>query len=298
MYSAFDHWAHWSYMLTVPSMFSPCTQWVFGPLSPVSGTMGCYLEVPFCLLPTNQPREVSETVSIITTSAHNLPRHPSSAGDLTPKAWDPTPSATTTPTQSTPTGAKKSFVASLACHEHYLTTKIGLKPGMRVLDVGCSVSGPAREIARFTDVNIIGLNNNAFQVGRGTKYTKEAGLQDQVQFVMSSLGREQFGENSFDAVYSIEATCHASTWEGVYGEIPYNVHLTTDGHWALVNWLGHLPQTKHAIALTRGTIILKTQDQMASSRCGSNTRTTHSFLPSFLPPSSIPSLPVYTTSLL
>ena len=30
---------------------------------------------------------------------------------------------------------------------------------------------------------------------------------------------EQFGENSFDAVYAIEATVHAPTWEGVYGEI-------------------------------------------------------------------------------
>lgn len=31
--------------------------------------------------------------------------------------------------------------------------------------------------------------------------------------------REQFGENSFDAVYAIEATCHAPSWEGIYGEI-------------------------------------------------------------------------------
>ena len=36
MYSAFDHWAYWSHMLTGISMFSPCTQWVFGPLSPVT----------------------------------------------------------------------------------------------------------------------------------------------------------------------------------------------------------------------------------------------------------------------
>ena len=38
MYSAFDHWAYWSHMLTVISMFSPYTQWVFGPLSPVRST--------------------------------------------------------------------------------------------------------------------------------------------------------------------------------------------------------------------------------------------------------------------
>ena len=36
---------------------------------------------------------------------------------------------------------------------------------MRVLDVGCGVGGPARQIARFADVQIVGLNNNDFQVG-------------------------------------------------------------------------------------------------------------------------------------
>ena len=43
MYSAFDHWAYWSHMLTVISMFSPCTQWVFGPLSPVPVGQVCIL---------------------------------------------------------------------------------------------------------------------------------------------------------------------------------------------------------------------------------------------------------------
>ena len=36
MYSVFDHWAYLSHMLSVISMFSPCAQWVFGPLSPVN----------------------------------------------------------------------------------------------------------------------------------------------------------------------------------------------------------------------------------------------------------------------
>jgi len=40
MYSTFNHWAHWSHMLTVLSMFSPCTQWVFRPLSPVWRSSG------------------------------------------------------------------------------------------------------------------------------------------------------------------------------------------------------------------------------------------------------------------
>ncbi|KAL0959653.1 hypothetical protein HGRIS_011353 [Hohenbuehelia grisea] len=115
----------------------------------------------------------------------------------------------------------ESFAASLARHEHFLAHKMGLKAGMRVLDVGCGVGGPAREIARFADVNVVGLNNNDFQIGRARKYTKQAGLEGQVEFVKGDFMKlsEQFGEGSFDAVYAIEATVHAPSFEGVYGEI-------------------------------------------------------------------------------
>lgn len=134
----------------------------------------------------------------------------------------------------------EAFLAALARHEHYLAAQMNLKPGMRVLDVGCGVGGPAREIAQFTDCQIIGLNNNEFQVQRARKYTQKAGLENQVTFVKGDFMKlvEKFGENSFDAgifplfqlvflwrdvlcstVYAIEATVHAPTWEGVYGEI-------------------------------------------------------------------------------
>jgi sterol 24-C-methyltransferase len=115
----------------------------------------------------------------------------------------------------------EAFLASLARHEHYLASQMGLRPGMRVLDVGCGVGGPAREIARFSDAQIIGLNNNDFQIQRARKYTKKAGLEDQVTYVKGDFMKlaEQFGEGYFDAVYAIEATVHAPSWEGVYGEI-------------------------------------------------------------------------------
>ena len=59
------------------------------------------------------------------------------------------------------------FIASLARREHYLASQMVLHPGMRVLDDGCGDGDhdPAREIARFTDGRIIGLNND-FQIGR------------------------------------------------------------------------------------------------------------------------------------
>ena len=75
-----------------------------------------------------------------------------------------------------------------------------LKPGMRVLDVGCGVGGPAREIAGFADVQIVGVNNNNFQISRARKYTARRGQQNHFIFVKGDFMNlsEIFGEESFD----------------------------------------------------------------------------------------------------
>jgi len=115
----------------------------------------------------------------------------------------------------------EAFAQGIARHEHYLAAQIGIKANMRVLDVGCGVGGPAREICWFTDANIVGINNNVFQVDRATKYALKAGLGHKLTFEKGNFMdmASQFGENSFDAVYAIEATVHAPECEGVYGEV-------------------------------------------------------------------------------
>jgi sterol 24-C-methyltransferase len=52
-----------------------------------------------------------------------------------------------------------------------------------VLDVGCGVGGPAREIAKFTGAHITGLNNNDYQIERATRYAAREGLSHQLDFV-------------------------------------------------------------------------------------------------------------------
>lgn len=54
---------------------------------------------------------------------------------------------------------------------------------MNVLDVGCGVGRPAREIATFTGCRVVGLNNNKYQIDRAIAYTKKDGLSDRVSFV-------------------------------------------------------------------------------------------------------------------
>jgi sterol 24-C-methyltransferase len=75
------------------------------------------------------------------------------------------------------------FYQAVARHEHYLAAKIGIKDGDKVLDVGCGVGGPAREIAKFTGAHITGLNNNDYQIDRATRYAQKEGLADQLTYV-------------------------------------------------------------------------------------------------------------------
>ncbi|CCE62872.1 hypothetical protein TPHA_0D02350 [Tetrapisispora phaffii CBS 4417] len=129
----------------------------------------------------------------------------------------------------------ETFFASVARHEHYLAYKAGIKEGDLVLDVGCGVGGPAREIARFTGANIIGLNNNDYQIAKAKYYSKKFHLEDQLDFVKGDFMNMDFEPATFDKVYAIEATCHAPKLEGVYGEI-YKV-LKPGGVFAVYEWV-------------------------------------------------------------
>ncbi|KAJ0161994.1 Sterol 24-C-methyltransferase erg-4 [Colletotrichum tanaceti] len=115
--------------------------------------------------------------------------------------------------------AGESFRQGIARHEHYLAHVINIKKDMKVLDVGCGVGGPAREIAKFTGAYVTGLNINEYQVDRASRYALKEKMDKQVQFVQADFMNIPFDDNTFDAVYAIEATVHAPSLEAVYSEI-------------------------------------------------------------------------------
>ncbi|KAB8338800.1 hypothetical protein FH972_021745 [Carpinus fangiana] len=127
------------------------------------------------------------------------------------------------------------FRQALARHEHYLALMMNLRPGMRVLDVGCGVGGPAREIAKFTGATIVGLNNNDYQIDRANNYSVKQGLEKQLSYVKGDFMQMPFADNTFDAVYAIEATVHAPSLEGIYTEI-HRV-LKPGGVFGVYEWL-------------------------------------------------------------
>lgn len=127
------------------------------------------------------------------------------------------------------------FKQALARHEHYLAHVMGLRDNMNVLDVGCGVGGPAREICKFSGANITGLNNNDYQIDRATWYAQKEGLADKLKFVKGDFMQMSFADNTFDAVYAIEATVHAPSLEGIYSEI-FRV-LKPGGVFGVYEWL-------------------------------------------------------------
>ncbi|CRG88673.1 sterol 24-C-methyltransferase [Talaromyces islandicus] len=127
------------------------------------------------------------------------------------------------------------FHQAIARHEHYLAHVMGLKEGMKVLDVGCGVGGPAREIVKFSGVNVVGFNNNDYQIERATRYAQREGLADKLTFQKGDFMQMPFPDNSFDAVYAIEATVHAPKLEGVYSEI--RRVLKPGGIFGVYEWL-------------------------------------------------------------
>ena len=89
---------------------------------------------------------------------------------------------------------------------------------MMAVDLGCGVGGPLVEIARFSGARIVGVNNNAMQLERAAKRTETAGLDHLADYLKCDFMQVDAPDESFDAVYSIEATCCAPDKVGVYGE--------------------------------------------------------------------------------
>jgi len=127
------------------------------------------------------------------------------------------------------------FRQAVARHEHYLALKMNLQENAKVLDVGCGVGGPAREICKFSGANIEGLNNNDYQIERATNYAKREGLSHKLKFTKGDFMQMPYPDNSFDAVYAIEATVHAPSLEGIYSEI-FRV-LKPGGVFGVYEWL-------------------------------------------------------------
>jgi len=109
--------------------------------------------------------------------------------------------------------------ASILRHEHRLVDVLHIKAGQKVLDAGCGVGGPARAVANKSKAFVKGVTLNEYQIKRARAHTVNQGLTDLVSFEQGDFTKLVDADNSYDAAYGIESTCHSPTLEMVYGEI-------------------------------------------------------------------------------
>jgi cyclopropane-fatty-acyl-phospholipid synthase len=92
-------------------------------------------------------------------------------------------------------------------HKHDLVArKLGLRPGMRLLDVGCGWGGMVRHAAREYGVKALGVTLSEQQAAWGQRAIEEQGLSDLAE--VRHLDYRDVTETGFDAVSSIGLTEH------------------------------------------------------------------------------------------
>ena len=89
----------------------------------------------------------------------------------------------------------------LATKEH--VARLSLRPGMKVLDVGSGVGGPARYIAATTSATVDGVDLTHEFVEVATELTRRSGLSDKARFHQGDALALPFGGDHFDAAFCL-----------------------------------------------------------------------------------------------
>ena len=119
-----------------------------------------------------------------------------------------------------PLSPGESLAESQIRHQRLMISKMELREGMTVVDVGCGIGGPMRRVAREAGVRVVGVNNNENQLEKAKLLNAEAGLDHVCDYLAASfMDMGAFADNTFDRGYAIESTCHAPDKAGAFAEI-------------------------------------------------------------------------------
>lgn len=119
-------------------------------------------------------------------------------------------------------------------HDEDLAKLLQLEPGMKVADIGCGICGPLVTIAQASGAAITGINFNAKQNAKGATRVQRTGLSDSCTVLYADFMNVPLPDNSFDAIYSFEAICHAPNKRLAFFEL-YRL-LKPGGEVAIVDW--------------------------------------------------------------
>lgn len=131
----------------------------------------------------------------------------------------------------------ETFEESILRSEYFLALRTNIQPHHKVLDVGCGVGGPMRNIHQFTGAAITGVTINQYQVRVANQYSAQKGIGHKCRVFQGDFQKlqEQFEEESFDTAYAIESTCHSPDRRECFKRI--NHCLKKGGLFASYDWV-------------------------------------------------------------
>lgn len=98
----------------------------------------------------------------------------------------------------------ETLAEALDAHTDLVAELAQLQAGMRVLDVGCGIGGPAVRIARRYGCHVTGINISREQVRQGREMVAREEMRGQVSIEHGDARRLPYPDASFDAVICVE----------------------------------------------------------------------------------------------
>ena len=84
--------------------------------------------------------------------------------------------------------------------------KLELKPGQKVLDVGCGIGGGDFYMAENFNVDVVGIDLSINMVSFALE--RAIGLNCSVEFEVADCTKKTYPDNSFDVIYSRDTILH------------------------------------------------------------------------------------------
>lgn len=100
-----------------------------------------------------------------------------------------------------------------------LAAQMELRPGMKLLDVGCGIGGPARYFAKDKGCDVTGIDLTEEFVKVARSLTKLLKLESKARFEQGSALKMPFEAGSFDGAYLIHVGMNLADKAGVYREV-------------------------------------------------------------------------------
>ncbi len=130
-----------------------------------------------------------------------------------------------------------SIIANQTLFEKRMSRDLGIQAGYKVLDVGCGRGRVANHIASITGAQVTGMNIDPDQLESATQFALRTGRSSQCQFKQGDLNAIPFPfpDNSFDAVYQIQAFSLSKDLEKLFKDL-YRI-LKPGGKLGCLDWV-------------------------------------------------------------